>query len=54
MARLTLARKMAAIVLTVWKKGAHFPEYRTLRTDLRFAAILREMDSPGENEGVGL
>jgi hypothetical protein len=24
MARLTLARKMAAIVLTVWKKGARF------------------------------
>ena len=24
MARLTLARKMAAIVLTVWKKGAQF------------------------------
>jgi hypothetical protein len=24
MARLTLARKIAAITLTVWKKGAHF------------------------------
>jgi hypothetical protein len=24
MARLTLARKMAAITLTIWKKGAHF------------------------------
>jgi hypothetical protein len=24
MARLTLARKMAAITLTTWKKGAHF------------------------------
>ena len=24
MARLTLARKMAAIVLTIWKKGARF------------------------------
>jgi hypothetical protein len=24
MARLTLARKMAAIVLTIWKKGEHF------------------------------
>jgi hypothetical protein len=24
MARLTLARKMAAIVLKIWKKGEHF------------------------------
>ena len=24
MARLTLARKIAAITLTIWKKGAHF------------------------------
>ena len=24
----------------------HFPEYRTLRSDPRFAAILREMDEP--------
>ena len=24
MARLTLARKMAAITLTIWKKGVHF------------------------------
>jgi TolB-like protein/Flp pilus assembly protein TadD/predicted Ser/Thr protein kinase len=29
----------------------HFPEYRTLHSDARFAAILREMDSPEENEG---
>ena len=25
----------------------HFPPYRTLHSDPRFAAILREMDSPG-------
>jgi hypothetical protein len=24
MARLTVARKLAAIVLTIWKKGSHF------------------------------
>ena len=29
----------------------HMPEYRTLHSDPRFAAILREMDSPEENEG---
>ena len=29
----------------------HFPQYRTLHSDPRFAAILREMDSPEENEG---
>jgi serine/threonine-protein kinase len=28
----------------------HFPQYRTLHSDPRFAAILREMDSPDENE----
>ena len=29
----------------------HFPQYRTLHSDPRFAAILREMDFPEENEG---
>jgi tetratricopeptide (TPR) repeat protein len=28
----------------------HFPEYRTLHSEPRFAAILREMDSSAENE----
>jgi hypothetical protein len=28
----------------------HFPQYRMMHSDLRFAAILREMDSPEENE----
>jgi serine/threonine-protein kinase len=28
----------------------HFPQYRTLRSDPRFAAILLEMDSPEEDE----
>jgi hypothetical protein len=27
--------------------GRHFPPYRVLHPDPRFAAILREMDSPG-------
>jgi tetratricopeptide (TPR) repeat protein len=27
--------------------GRHFPPYRALHSDPRFAAILREMDSPG-------
>ena len=30
--------------------GRHFPQYRTLRSDSRFAAILQEMDSLDENE----
>jgi TolB-like protein/Tfp pilus assembly protein PilF len=29
----------------------HFPPYRALHSDPRFAAILREMDSPQENQG---
>ena len=29
----------------------HFPQYRTLHSDPRFTAILREMDLPEENEG---
>ena len=33
----------------IWAR--HFPQYRTLHSDPRFAAILREMDSPEENEG---
>ena len=32
----------------VWAR--HFPQYRTLHSDPRFAAILREMDLPDENE----
>jgi TolB-like protein/Tfp pilus assembly protein PilF len=28
----------------------HFPEFRTLHSDPRFAEILREMDSPGDEE----
>jgi hypothetical protein len=27
-------------------QARHFPEFRSLRSDHRFAAILREMDSP--------
>jgi TolB-like protein/Flp pilus assembly protein TadD len=30
----------------------YFPEYRALRSDPRIAAIVREMDSPGEGEEV--
>ena len=33
---------------TLWAR--HFPQYRTLRSDPRFAGILREMDSPEGNE----
>jgi hypothetical protein len=29
----------------------HFPQYRTLHSDPRFTAILREMNSPEGNEG---
>jgi hypothetical protein len=29
----------------------HFPQYCTLRSDPRFAAILCEMDAPEENDG---
>ena len=29
----------------------HFPPYRALHSDPRFAAILREMDSPAQNQG---
>jgi serine/threonine-protein kinase len=32
----------------IWAR--HFPQYRTLHSDPRFAAILREMDSPEDNE----
>ena len=32
----------------------HSPPYRTLHADPRFAAILREMGSPEENEGTQL
>jgi hypothetical protein len=28
----------------------HFPQYRTLHSEPRFAAILREMDAPEKNE----
>jgi TolB-like protein/Tfp pilus assembly protein PilF len=31
----------------------HFPQYRALHPDPRFAAILREMDSPDENAEAG-
>ena len=30
----------------------HFPQYRTLHRDPRFAAILREMDRPEETENA--
>ncbi len=48
MARLTLARKIAAITLTVWKKGAHFDAQQS-ETASSLSVSDRQSFPPGDH-----
>ena len=52
MARLTLARKIAAITLTVWKKGENF-DAKKLESQAAWASRVKNSPSPVDLSGGG-